>query len=225
MLPAQHAGMLAVFIRRGLWGHLHAHRPEINSQSNSPRLLPRSLSRSGRPGHGRSGLLLQIHVPPEQQSVAGFPVGDQAALLFRLGSGQAVPCCVIGMTGFELQLDTAAWPCHELQLRPRSSPAVMSGAAWFSRLPCTRSSGYCPAAQVPHAIRRRPWLPAPRMPNGRVAAVTEPWLYHDPLVPVDRRCEHAAAWTTGCRDPGDLAPAMRAFVNREDLDGPVSAAS
>ena len=61
--------------------------------------------------------------------------------------------------------------------------------------------------------------------RGRVAAVTEPWLYDDPLVPVDRRCEHAAEWTRGCRAPGDLAPAMRAFVNREDLGGPVSAAS
>ena len=29
ILPARHAGMSTVFIRRGPWGHLHAHRPEV----------------------------------------------------------------------------------------------------------------------------------------------------------------------------------------------------
>ncbi len=31
VLPAQQAGMRAVFIRRGPWGHLHAHRPEVDT--------------------------------------------------------------------------------------------------------------------------------------------------------------------------------------------------
>ncbi len=31
VLPARRAGMFAVFLRRGPWGHLHAHRPEVAS--------------------------------------------------------------------------------------------------------------------------------------------------------------------------------------------------
>jgi FMN phosphatase YigB (HAD superfamily) len=30
VLPAKAAGMFAVFIKRGPWGHLHAHRPEVD---------------------------------------------------------------------------------------------------------------------------------------------------------------------------------------------------
>lgn len=32
-LPARQAGMFAIFLRRGPWGYLHAHRPEIASAS------------------------------------------------------------------------------------------------------------------------------------------------------------------------------------------------
>lgn len=31
VLPARQAGMFAIFLRRGPWGHLHAHRPEVAS--------------------------------------------------------------------------------------------------------------------------------------------------------------------------------------------------
>ena len=33
VLPARRAGMFAVFLRRGPWGYLHAHRPEASSAS------------------------------------------------------------------------------------------------------------------------------------------------------------------------------------------------
>ncbi|HET8980310.1 MAG TPA: HAD family hydrolase [Solirubrobacteraceae bacterium] len=33
VLPARRAGMFAVFVRRGPWGHLHAHRPEVDAAS------------------------------------------------------------------------------------------------------------------------------------------------------------------------------------------------
>ncbi len=46
VLPARRAGMFAVFLRRGPWGHLHAHRPEaacadarIDSLAELPALL------------------------------------------------------------------------------------------------------------------------------------------------------------------------------------------
>jgi FMN phosphatase YigB (HAD superfamily) len=47
VLPAREAGMFAVFLRRGPWGHLHAHRPEVASASaaiESLDELPRLLS-------------------------------------------------------------------------------------------------------------------------------------------------------------------------------------
>lgn len=35
VMPARRAGMFAVFVRRGPWGHLHAHRPEVTAASVS----------------------------------------------------------------------------------------------------------------------------------------------------------------------------------------------
>lgn len=49
ILPARRAGMFTVFLRRGPWGHLHAHWPEagaanltIESLSALPPLLERA---------------------------------------------------------------------------------------------------------------------------------------------------------------------------------------
>jgi HAD superfamily hydrolase (TIGR01509 family) len=33
VMPARRAGMVTVFVRRGPWGHLHAHRPEVAAAS------------------------------------------------------------------------------------------------------------------------------------------------------------------------------------------------
>lgn len=50
VIPARRAGMFAVFVRRGPWGHLHAHRPEITAASvtiESLAELPALLSPAG----------------------------------------------------------------------------------------------------------------------------------------------------------------------------------
>lgn len=55
VLPAQEAGMLAVFIRRGSWGYIHAEREDVGRadlridtlSSLAPLLAPRRRQRTG----------------------------------------------------------------------------------------------------------------------------------------------------------------------------------